>query len=174
MGPGEGRSLGRSLQVVRRAGAAAGAGPAAHHVAGRADAAHGIRRRQADQDASFRRLEGPGRAAYDPGRLGCRVGRRRARRHGRHDEGDDVEPEVRVPAQERRALQRKREPHRILRADRAAGRHPAPGRDDRDDRPRVPAAALRDHVTFQERAGRREVESDRVLSNVVAEVAGLE
>ena len=37
----------------------------------------------------FGRLEGSGRAAHDPGRLGGGMGRRRARRHRRLDEGHD-------------------------------------------------------------------------------------
>ena len=66
----------------------------------------------------FGAWKSPGRSADAAGRFGRRVGRRRPRRHRRVDEGHDHQSQGRLPAQERRALQRERQPDRVLRGGR--------------------------------------------------------
>ena len=69
-----------------------------------------VGRRQADAHVSLRNLESSSWLAHDSGRLGRGMGRRRTRVYRRRDEGHDHESQGRLPSQERRALQRERDP----------------------------------------------------------------
>src|SRR5438552_5858384 len=95
----------------------------------------------------------------------CAVRRIARRRHH--------EPARRVPPQERRALQREREGHGILRRRRAAQQWPADGRHHGRGRSSVSDTALHRKLTLQERTGRWQMGSDAVLVNVVTRRAAL-
>ena len=76
---------------------------------------------------------------------------------GRQPQGRHQQPARRLAAQERRALQRERGGHRVLRPLHGAERRRVVhGHDDRR-RSDVPEAAVRDQLALQEGAGRRQV-----------------
>src|SRR4029077_11069959 len=77
--------------------------------------------------------------------------------------GSHHEPEARLPAEERRALQRQDHCHRVLRTLCRTRRQRSPhGHDDRD-RPRIPRSSIRRHVGLQEGTGWVEMGSDTLL-----------
>ena len=112
VGSGEGRSRRRTVQGLRRAWPDARADAAAHHLAGRQHAQARDRLRHADAPLPLRRHAGAAQGAQ--GWQGVSTaqwimaggGRGRGGRALRLDEVRDDEAAARVPAEERRALQR--------------------------------------------------------------------
>ena len=126
-------AVGEPVPRVRRGGDHAPAAARADLVAGRSDAEARHRRRAADAALPLRSPGGGTRTssrtrrrAHVAGRVRGRVGQagaeprarvrrpRRCRRRGRNAQGRDDPDEGRLPAQERRAVQRGRRAHRVL------------------------------------------------------------
>ncbi len=158
----------RRVQAVRCGGHHACAGPSEDRVGQRHDPQNRGRCRTADTAAAVRQDAETAGGADVAGILSGRVGADRPAGRARGQlaagaaahwftEGRDHEPSRRLPAQERRAVQRRHDRDRILRSLRGGRERVAHGLDD-CRRPEVPRPAVPHEHTLQ--AGTRRVQVD--------------